>query len=537
MADDAVIVAEVVKRRRFSWKILLAIVLGTQFVCAFAIWRIGWPPRSWETTVSPLEEISWLEAVQQRADCMQPDSTGGCGRPVLLSPGTLDKSGKPIFDLSQDTFIDRGVLALRKSILPELKLPELAGKQFQAGVFWVDVPAQHEGEPADALDPAEAYSVLLMCPTSERWEQAAQLIVDLNRNRDLTDDPVMELSGVWSHRDTNPYADLEWFVEVFDSVELSRTVPKQPESKDLPATVHAVPAIQVTYQEDDQELEDLALTFFPVSLRKGKMADAGVVKDVIITPDRTRFGRFNGPLPGCWALDGTWIERFCLTEWAYERGTFWGCTLDAEGTEIRDGPYKGTTGFLRAETAGGQPIRIRHFRLLLRGEDPHYMSSWGWAPIPGLSWFTFPVDEQLLPTGYYEIDSLWLTGKQGRWIMIDAQKYAPEYSAQTFTIQDDQTTRIRLPKTLAMKAVASLDVRNPDGSSEQVWASNSDATKLPNRTLPQPGCETDLTVVTTDPATGSQYMIYPGGSSPGGLQVVIKDASGKVVDTGTMEYG
>ena len=536
MANE-VIVAEVVKRRCFPWKTLFAIFLVMPIVLASIVWRIGWPPKSWETTVTPLEEISWLEAVRQRADCIQPDSAGGSGRTVLLSPGTLDKSGKPIFDLSQKTFIDRGVLALRKSILPELKLPELAGKQFHAGVFWVDLPAQHEGEPADNLDPAAAYSVLLMCPKSERWEQAAQLIVDLNRNRNLTDDPVMELSGVWSHRSENPYADLEWYVEVFDPVELSRTLVEQQEPEDLPGTVGAVPALQVTYQEGDEEVQDLALAFFPVSLRKGKVLDAGVVKDVIITPDRTRFGRFNGPLPGCWALDGTWIERSCITEWDYERGTFWGCTLDADGREIRDGPYKGTTGLLRAETADGAPLQIRYFRLLLRGEDPHCMSSWGWAPIPGLSWFTFPVDEQRLPVGDYEIDSLMLTGEQGRWISVDSRNHAPEYSAQTFKIQDGQTTRMRLPKKLTMKAVASLDVLKSDRSYEQLWSSDPDAAEASNRTLPQPGCEIELTVVTTDPATGSQYTIYPGGSSPGGLQVVIKDESGKVVTTGTMEYG
>ena len=122
--------------------------------------------------------------------------------------------------------------------------------------------------------------------------------------------------------------------------------------------------------------------------------------------------------------------------------------------------------------------------------------------------------------------------------MVDSRKHAPEYSAQTFAIQDRpdhedspaQDTRHegrRLTRCAqsGRRFRATLVIRSRRGRS------------LPNRTLPQPGCEIDLTVVTTDPATGSQYTVYPGGSSPGGLQVVIKDASGKVVDTGTMEYG
>lgn len=534
MPDEAVIVAQVVKRR-FPWRVFLALFLVMPLLLALIVWRIGWPPRSWETTVTHLEEISWLDAAKLRADCIQPDAAYG-SRTVLLSPGSLDKSGRPVFNLSQETFIDRGVLALRKSILPELKLPDVTGMQFQAGVFWIDVPAQYEGESADNLDPAAAYSVLLTCPESERWEDAAELVVDLNRNRDLSDDPAMTISDAWSHEDENLYASLHWSIRVFDSVRFSRASTEEEMPAGLPPSVEAIPAIQVTYRDSD-EPDDLSLAFFPASFRKGQVADAGVVKDAIITPDRTRFGRFNGPQSGCWALDGSWTERFCITQWNYERGTFWGCTLDADGGEIRNGPYKGPTGLLRVETAGGEPMQIRNLRLLLRGEDPHCMSSSGWAPIPGLPWLTFPVDEHRLPVGDYEIDFLFLMGEQGRCISIDSQEYASEYSAQTFAIEDGQTTRVHLPKTLTMKVVASLDVLKSDRTSEQLWSSDTNAGEASNHTLPQPGCEIALEVVTTDPATGSQYTVYPGGSSTRGPQVVIKDESGKVVTSGTMEYG
>lgn len=533
MPDEAVVVAEVVKRRRFPWKVFLALFMAMPLVLAVVVWRIGWPAKSWETTVTPLEQISWFDAVKLRSDCIQPDGAQG-GRSVLLAHGTLDNSGKPVFDFDDEPFGNQRILALRRTLIPELRLPDLSGKQFYAGVFWVDLPAEYEGEPADSLDPAAAYSVLLMCPDSKRWEETAELVVDLNRNRDLSDDPVMAVSRAWLSEGANPDANIRWSSRVFGTINLSRTPTEEETPADLPASVDAIPAFQVFYSDSD-EFHSLALSLFPAFFRQAWLDNNGTMKIVIITPDATRFGRYDGPYIGALPVDGSWFERAPLTEWSYERGTFWGCLLDGEGRELRDGPYQGPTGLVRAETAGGEPMRISHLDLLMHGKVPHNLTSRGWAPIPRLSFLTFPVDEHPLPVGAYSLHSLHVAGKQGSRITVDTRQYSPEYS---FTIRDGQATTFRLPQTLEMEAMASLDVLKPDKTYERIWSSKLDTIQSSNKALPQPGCEIDLEIVTTDATTGSRCTVYPGGAgSSNGLHVVIKDESGKVVNSGTMRYG
>ena len=302
--------------------------------------------------------------------CIDPGSVSGA-RGVQIVEGSLDEAGRPVFDTPRAWMTEPAVGPVRAEILPKLHLPDLAGKRFRAGVFWLDMPAEYEGEPADALDPAAAYAVLLTCDASGRWEEAAELIVDLNRNRDLRDDPVMALSDVWSHEDENTRAKLNWFVRVFEPVELRRSTPEQGAPDVMPATAWALPAINVCYYEGMQEPDRLHLAFCPTSFRRGRLADGDVMREVVIVPDRTRLGRFDGPTPECLPVGGGRHPRSMLTAWHFDRGTFWGAALDAQGRQLRDGPYEGPTGTLRVETAAGEPLKIWRFDLWLRGKEPH----------------------------------------------------------------------------------------------------------------------------------------------------------------------
>ena len=525
-------------RRRWSWQTRFRVALIVLLLLVLAGWRYGWPPRSMETTVTPLEEIGWLEAARLCPECINPESTAA--RHVILSPGSLDESGKPVFDLDQSTLADRAVLPLRRQMIPELKLPDLGGKRFYTGVFWVDMPASHEGTPADKLDPASAYGVLLSCKSAQRWEETAELIIDLNRNRDLTDDPVMAISDVWSHKDEDLYTESDWFVRVFEPVKLARAASGQADAENLPDTVDAVPGFQVSYRQKDGEMEGLDLAFFPTSFRRGRLKDAGTMREVIITPDSTRFGRFDGPEPSCLCVDGGWLEEHLFVDWNYDRGRFWGGTLDAEGREFRTGPYQGATGTLRVETAGGKPVQIEMVEFLLRGKPSHSVSSWGWTPIPRLWWYTLPFDEHPLPVGEFEIDSLWLVGDDDSSIAVYARRYEEDHRPQTFSIQANRTTTLRLPKTLKMKALAAVDVRMESRFDERIWSTEPDRVTENSEGWrgPQPGSKVTFEASMTDPATGNHYSVYPGSAaSAGAIRLAIQDEAGKIVHEGTMEYG
>jgi hypothetical protein len=542
MQDDVAETTEVQERRprrRWPWRSRFRLAAVVLVVLGVAGWRYGWPPRSWQTTVCRLEEIDWLEAARLRPECISPDSQYGA-RNVLLAPGELGESGVPVFDLSQKSWIDRGILSLRRKMIPQLRFPDLAGKKFRAGVFWVDVPAEHLEEPAGALDPAAAYGVLCMCAASESWHEAAELIVDLNRNRDLTDDPVMTLSDVWSHEDENEYTERKWYVRVFDSIELARTVSGDESVEELPATVAAIPALQVTDQQDDGEEDQLDVAFFPTSYRRGQLIAGDDTHDVVIAPDRTWLGCYVGPAPGCWCVDEGWLGYSPLTAWKYERGCFWGHTLDAEGRELRTGRYQGPTGMLRIETAGGERLRIEHVEFLRRGKDPHMITTWGWAPIPRFSSFTIPFAEHPLPEGEYVVNSLGLTGARESSIWIEAWNGSEKNSAQQFSIRAGQTALFRLPKALKMEAVAAFDVQTAAERTDRVWSSEPDFAKDESADLnvPQPGCKISFEAVMVDPASGNWYSVYPGNdTSSDALRIVITDETGKVVLEDTMEYG
>jgi hypothetical protein len=62
------------------------VVLALLMVLGLAGWRYGWPPRSRETTVYPLEEIDWYTAARLAPESIQP---AGGGRYVYLLEGSL----------------------------------------------------------------------------------------------------------------------------------------------------------------------------------------------------------------------------------------------------------------------------------------------------------------------------------------------------------------------------------------------------------------------------------------------------------------
>ena len=541
MQDAKTSVKKRERRKRRLWPrwLNLRVVLVLLSVLAFAGWRYGWPARSWETTVCPLEEINWQEAVRLAPKCISPGSVSGA-RGVLLAEGSIDESGSPVFDLEQTWYIDPAIISSRREILSGLELPDLSGRWFRVGVFWVDMAAEHDGAAAGALDPAKAYSVLLMCPKSKRWEDAAELIVDLNRNRDLTDDPALPLSEVWSHEDENTRAELNWFVRVFAPITLLRADSDRVGDETLPTSVRAVPALKVTYHKGELDSYRLpGLAFYPTSFRTGQLTDDGATQTVVISPDRTRFGRFDGPALGCWSIDGGRVTRSPITAWNYERGAFWGCNVDADGRELHDGPYEGPTGAFCAETANGELLRIGRFTLWLRGNAPHMLTSSGWAPIPRFSSLTFPLDIHPLPVGDYGINRLSLVRGRNSTVVIETKNHFMKPSSPAFSINDGQTTRFRLPKTLKLEVLAAIEDRPRRYVTEWVWSSESDTPNDDtNEWMPQPGRKVALHARMSDPATGNEYAIYYRGSPPlGSLQLVINDASGNTVHQATMEYG
>ncbi len=525
-------------RRRWSWRTRFRVALILLLLLVLAGWRYGWPPRSMETTVTSLEEIGWLEAARLCPECVNSESTAG--RHVILSPGSLHESGRAIFDLDQKPLVDRAVLPLRRQVIPELKLPDLGAKSFYSGVFWVDMPASHDEDPANELDPALAYAVLLSCKTSQRWEQAAELIIDMNRNRDLTDDPVMTISDAWSHKDEDSYTESDLFVRVFEPVKLARAASGQENAESLPVAEDAVPVLQVSYRQKDGEMENLDLAFFPTSFRKGRLKDAGEMRDVVIAPDPTRFGRFDGARSTCFCVDDGYLEEHPFINWTFDRGSFRGGEMDAEGRELRTGPYRGPTGALRVETAAGKPLRMEMVEFLLRGNSPHTLSSWGWTPIPRLWWYRLPIKEHLLPVGQFEISSLWLVGDDNSSITVYEGNFEEEQRPQTFSIRDGRTTTFRLPASLKMKVLAALDIVVESGPDERIWSTDSEhAAEISEGWKgPSPGCKVTIEASMTDPSSGNRYSVYPGDSaSQSVIRIAIRDEAGKIVHEGTMEYG
>jgi hypothetical protein len=536
MTQDDAAPAEKRRRKRRLWPRWLKrrVVLVLLIVLGVVGWRYGWPTRSLETTVCPLEEIDWQTAARLAPQCI--GSAWGA-RNVLLVEGSLDEEKKPAFDLRNMRYSDSEFVRVRRDILRELVLPDLSGRRFRAGVFWVDTPSGDGDTPAQPYHPAMAYSVLLMCDPSQRYEDAAELVIDVNRNRDLTDDPVVMLSDMWSDEDENTRAKLNWFVRVFEPVTLSRIAHGQVGGEALPATVRSVPTLTVTYYTGEREPDRLGLAFSPTSYRTGRITSSGVTQDVVIAPDSTRLGRFDGPAPSSWNIGDDRIYRYPLTAWAYERGTFWGCTLDANARDLRDGPYHGSTGALRAETAGGESLRIGRFSLWLRGEDPHLITSEGWAPIPRFSSLRLAHYKQPLPVGDYGVERLTLVRGLNSSVVIEGKGQGMALSAREFSIKEGLSTVYRLPKVLKLTAYAAIEARPRPYTIQQVWSTASDIStnEMKEWKGPQPGSKIQIGVSMSDSATGITYSIYQRANPP--LKLVIQDESGNTVHQGTMDYG
>ncbi len=525
---------------RLNWRVVLALLM----VLVLAGWRYGWPPRSRETTVYPLEEIDWYTAAQMAPGSISPDSGG---RFVYLLEGSVSEGNRPAFDLehtrygARDMYGAPELVQIRRDIFQELVFPDLAGRRFHAGVFWVDLHVGHGDASAEPYDPGLAYSVLLMCDPSQRYEEAAELIIDLNRNRDLTDDPVIKLSDVWSHEDQNTAAQLAWFVRVFPPVMLSRGVCRRADDQPLPADVQAVPSLSVTYYEDQSEPDRLRLGFLPTSYRKGRITSQGEPRDVVLFPLAPRFGRFDGPSSRSWSIsDGGTFRRFQAAEWRYDRGAFWGFTLDAQASELRDGPYQGPTGVLRAETASGQTLRIARCRLWLLGDAPRPIVSDGWTPIPRFSSFRLPHRKQPLPIGDYGVDRMSLVHGGNTFLDIEAPWDPYALPGREFTIEPGLATPYRLPGTLKLTAYAAIEERPRPYTIEHVWSTESDDTESEAKDWkgPRPGSKLEIGVSMSDPATRHTVSLYyRTDPPPNPLKLVIQDEAGGTVHQGTMEYG
>ena len=158
MTQDAPASAK--KQRRYErrpwprwpkWRVILVLIL----VLGIVGWRYGWPARSWETTVCPLEEIDWQMAVLL-PQCLGSGWSSGA-RNVFLTEGSLDEGKKPVLDLENTRYGDSESVRLYRDILHGLVLPNLSGQCFLAGVFWVDTPAGNGDAVAQPYDPAPAH--------------------------------------------------------------------------------------------------------------------------------------------------------------------------------------------------------------------------------------------------------------------------------------------------------------------------------------------------------------------------------------------
>ena len=389
------------------------------------------------------------------------------------------------------------------------------------------------------MTPRRRICVLLMCDSSQRYEDAAKLVIDANRNRDLTDDPVVALSDVWSHADENTAAELNWFVRVFEPVTLTRVAHEQAGGETLPATVRAVPTLTVTYYNGELEPDRMRLELSPATYRRGRITSGEVTQDVVISPDSTRLGRFDGPAPAAWNIGEDGNCRDPLTAWTYQRGTFWGCTLDANARELRDGPYRGSTGALRAETAAGESLRISRFSLWLLGEDPHRIAGAGWAPIPRFPARRLPCWKQPLPVGDYGVTELTLVRGRNSSVVIGSLFHVMARPRE-FAIEEGLSTVYRLPKCSKLTAYAAIEERPRPYTIQHVWSTPSNVSQNESEKWkgPRPGSEIKIGVSMSDSATGNTYSIHYRADPPAdSLQLVIRDESGTVVHQGTMKYG
>ena len=133
-----------------KWRAIFVLLI----VLGIVGWRYGWPARSWETTVCPLEEIDWQTAVRLCPQCIG-SASGDCGaRSVFLVEGSLDEEKKPVLDLENTRYGDPQFARLCRNILQELVFPDLSGRCFRVGVFWVDTPAGYGDAVTQAHDPA-----------------------------------------------------------------------------------------------------------------------------------------------------------------------------------------------------------------------------------------------------------------------------------------------------------------------------------------------------------------------------------------------
>lgn len=527
------------RRRRRWWPrwLKLRYVLAGLILLGYAGWRYGWPATEpCQPIVCPLEEIGWLEAARLEPQCVADPTVGASSRYVYLAHGSLDPTGKPVFELQQPG-IDQKTIAARNEIVPTLKLPNLAGRRFLAGVVWVDLPAEYEDDSGEGRDPALGHAVLLTCDESRTWEEAAELIVDLNRDRDLTDDRVMKLSDAWSRDDENSDRGYKWHIRVFDPVALARTADAAPADAALPATVEALPLLRVTYRDDVLEQDRSSLAFCPTSYRRGRIETNGVVGTFLVGPDGTRFGRYDGPGPRLWTIEGN-PPVGSLAVWNCDRGTFWGSTVDAEGRELRGGPYIGPTGTVRVESAGGEQLRVWRFKLLRRGAKPGWTCGDGWIPVPRFPRFRLPVARQSLPVGDYGIERLELARGVNCGIVIEAPFHSTPKRA--FSIRPGETAVWRLPKRLKLETYAVIEDRSRPHTIDWAWSTVRDAKQNADGVWkgPRLGTEVQIGASLSDPATGDRYAFYyRGDPPPESLALVIQDASGRIVHRGTMKYG
>jgi hypothetical protein len=185
-------------------------------------------------------------------------------------------------------------------------------------------------------------------------------------------------------------------------------------------------------------------------------------------------------------------------------------------------------------------MRIVDFHLWLRGSVPHCLTSSGWAPIPRFPSLRLPIAEHSLPVGDYGITRLAVVGGESLSIVIESTGHPLIPTPKEFSIQEGQTTRLRLPKTLRLQLIAAIEEHPRPYMTTWSWSTEPDDGQDPTTPWkgPRPGSKVVLSPWLSDPATDNRFAIYPRGKSASdSLRLVITDESGKTVHQGTMEYG
>jgi hypothetical protein len=501
------------KRRFFRWRYVLVLLL----ILGYAGYRYGWPEKPERVaSVVQLEEISWEEALELVGDLRG-------SRYIRLTPGEADADGTVAFRLEEIPISKNYTMRdTHSDIISSLQIEGDVNCQYYAGVLWIDL----EDASAD-----NGYAVLIRCEKTKAWEEGVELIIDMNRNLQLTDDPVLSFFDAWSDSKTIAGNGMRTEKRIFPSVQLTRL-----ESKEgLPGSVEAIPCISFYYEKGTRFLSDrISLEFAPTSYRRGTIvSEEGRSFDAVISPDRAVFGQFGNAYAFYNEIaeeqqrDSTWF----LGQWKSEGDEFWGRTINAEGTEIREGPYEGPIGSLQAETANGERMNILFLHSWRLGDDPRLVSVGVRRVIPRYRWTTLPHRKISLPSGQYGIQQMTLLDR-GWQINISPGKNHGAFPPEAFAIKDDQTTTFQMPDALT-PCLWGYVLNSETKMFEILWSSFENEQETNEQETPHPGDDIEIGFGLEDEEMEFFYDL----SSKEKVHLTITDASDVVVLEYDMEYG